>query len=1175
MNVFVNEVNNTVEIVDGPETVVVTVPTITTVNLIDIGPQGPKGDTGPQGPSGSGMPSEGLTGQVLAKKSNTSFDLEWKTVDVDVSALVPKTTTVNGKALSTNIMLSTADVSDSTDKRYLTDADLVKLSNTSGVNTGDQDLSGLVTKTTTVNGQALSSNVTLTTNNISDSLNKRYVTDGDLTKLANTSGTNTGDQDLSGYVPTSRTVNGQALSSNVTLTTAQIADSLDKRYVTETDLTKLGNTSGTNTGDQSLFSRVSVAGQSDIVADSTTDTLTLIGGTNIGITTNAVTDSITISAIGGGDVVGPSSSTDNALVKYDGTTGKLVQNTGSLLTDAGELQTLGGALEYVKFDTTPTGQTPVDGLVIYDSAEGTLDLTLVGANSSVKIGEQQFLRIYNDSGATLSRGQVVYISGAQGNRVAVKLARANAEATAKDTLGIVDETITAGAEGWVLVSGVMRRLNTSSFTAGDTVFLSTTTAGAFSSTKPVAPNHLVIIGFVARVHATVGSIYVKVNNGYEIDELHDVKITGTPVAGSLLVRDATEQVWENVTLTAGSHISVTNADASVTVAVSGAGSANGLATLDGGGKVPANQLPSSLMDYRGVWNASTNSPTLANGTGDSGDVYRVTIAGTQNLGAGAISFEVGDYVIYNGTIWEKSDTTDAVASVNSKTGIVIIDADDISDATTTKKFTTATDISRLVNTSGTNTGDQDLSGLVPKTTTVNGQALSANVSLTTADIADSIDKHYITDAQQTVLTNTSGSNSGDQNIFQRITIAGNSDVVADTTSDTLTLVAGTNVTLTTDASADSITINSAGGTNNYFNTYLGFGFKNALINSTFNVAQRIIPGSAISWATGHPISPNTDGNYNFDRWYMLCDGANRINITQETASRPVFGVQTGCRLTQVGTSASNGKFGLAQIVERANIPSFLNYVACLQAKLRVSNATRLTDIRLAVIGWTGTADTVTRDFISSWNASGVNPTLVANATYLNTPANMSIPDVWQVDSSGRPVIYNVATGVPSNVNNLIVFIYSNTVGLTAGDFLSICDVQLEANDSSTNFEYVPYDIQLMRAQRYYYALYASGTSMAYCSTYSVTSIRMDGQFTFPVFMRVPPTLVTSAASTFALVTSVKITCTSAPSGIRSYPAGMYLSASSTSAALGTGEGGLLADNGATTPASYLLMNAEL
>lgn len=109
------------------------------------------------------------------------------------------------------------------------------------------------------------------------------------------------------------------------------------------------------------------------------------------------------------------------------------------------------------------------------------------------------------------------------------------------------------------------------------------------------------------------------------------------------------------------------------------GVALGVATLDVGGKVPASQLPSTLMEYLGVWNASTNSPALADGVGDTGNVYRVSVAGTQNLGSGAISFEVGDYVIYNGTVWEKSDTTDAVASVNGKQGVVTLVTDDIAE----------------------------------------------------------------------------------------------------------------------------------------------------------------------------------------------------------------------------------------------------------------------------------------------------------------------------------------------------------------------------------------------------------------------------------------------------------------------------------------------------------------
>jgi hypothetical protein len=106
------------------------------------------------------------------------------------------------------------------------------------------------------------------------------------------------------------------------------------------------------------------------------------------------------------------------------------------------------------------------------------------------------------------------------------------------------------------------------------------------------------------------------------------------------------------------------------------GVANGIATLDGSGKVPVSQLPSAVMTYEGVWNASTNSPTLADGSGDAGMVYRVGTAGSQDLGSGSISFAVGDYVIYNGTIWEKSDTTDAVASVFGRTGIVTAQSGD-------------------------------------------------------------------------------------------------------------------------------------------------------------------------------------------------------------------------------------------------------------------------------------------------------------------------------------------------------------------------------------------------------------------------------------------------------------------------------------------------------------------
>lgn len=90
-------------------------------------------------------------------------------------------------------------------------------------------------------------------------------------------------------------------------------------------------------------------------------------------------------------------------------------------------------------------------------------------------------------------------------------------------------------------------------------------------------------------------------------------------------------------------------------------------------------LPDPLV-YKGTWDASTNTPTLANSdTGKSGYLYQVNVAGSVNFGAGSISFDVGDKVVNNGTIWEKWDMTDAVSSVNGQTGAVVLTTSNISE----------------------------------------------------------------------------------------------------------------------------------------------------------------------------------------------------------------------------------------------------------------------------------------------------------------------------------------------------------------------------------------------------------------------------------------------------------------------------------------------------------------
>jgi hypothetical protein len=112
------------------------------------------------------------------------------------------------------------------------------------------------------------------------------------------------------------------------------------------------------------------------------------------------------------------------------------------------------------------------------------------------------------------------------------------------------------------------------------------------------------------------------------------------------------------------------------VDTSSVGVSNGLATLDVNGKVPLTQINDSILgqvEYKGSWNASTNTPSLPSTPTEKGHYYIVTTAGTQF----SISFEVGDWIISNGTIWEKVDNTDAVSSVNGKTGVVVIDKSDV------------------------------------------------------------------------------------------------------------------------------------------------------------------------------------------------------------------------------------------------------------------------------------------------------------------------------------------------------------------------------------------------------------------------------------------------------------------------------------------------------------------
>jgi len=128
--------------------------------------------------------------------------------------------------------------------------------------------------------------------------------------------------------------------------------------------------------------------------------------------------------------------------------------------------------------------------------------------------------------------------------------QANNDANSAETLGIVTETILKNQEGFITTSGLVRGVNTTgsiqgeTWADGDMLYLSGTVAGRITKVKPSAPIHTVIIGYVVRAHATEGQIYVKMDNGYELDELHNVKITAPANKQSLFYNESTS-IWEN------------------------------------------------------------------------------------------------------------------------------------------------------------------------------------------------------------------------------------------------------------------------------------------------------------------------------------------------------------------------------------------------------------------------------------------------------------------------------------------------------------------------------------------------------------------------------------------------------------------------------------------------------
>ena len=198
-----------------------------------------------------------------------------------------------------------------------------------------------------------------------------------------------------------------------------------------------------------------------------------------------------------------------------------------------------------------TGSVIIDGNE-FPQAIGAAGEVLVADGSGLvewKVNQTLATQVYNADSVTINKGEPVYVFGSTGTNISVKRALNTGDATSAQTLGLANENITAGSTGIVICQGLLKGIDTQAYTAGQALYLGST-AGSITTTKPYAPNHLVYLGFVETVSAN-GRIYVRTQNGYELDEIHDVQITTTPSNNQVLSYELSSNLWKPRTITEG------------------------------------------------------------------------------------------------------------------------------------------------------------------------------------------------------------------------------------------------------------------------------------------------------------------------------------------------------------------------------------------------------------------------------------------------------------------------------------------------------------------------------------------------------------------------------------------------------------------------------------------------
>ncbi len=277
--------------------------------------------------------------------------------------------------------------------------------------------------------------------------------------------------------------------------------------------------------------------------------------------------------------------------------------------------------------------------------------------------------------------------------------------------------------------------------------------------------------------------------------------------------------------------------------------------------------------------------------------------------------------------------------------------------------------------------------------------------------------------------------------------------------------------------------------------YVPYSGKNFIHNGAFRVATR---GTSFTAATS-PL--NSDGVALLDRWGLLSDGNDIVDVTQGTDG--AVGNGTYC---QADVETVSKKFGFLQIMENLEVQELLSLsdVVSLSFNALVSDATKLSRIKAMIVSWDGTVDVPTADIVSAWGVEGTSPTMVANWTIEGDSGDLGV-----TASDVRYNLENVAIDTAS-VKNLGVFIWSDDVATndTLGTLLKITNVKLEKGPIATPFQDVGIEVEKSRCRRFAYWF---TQCIGWTDGFTSWAWKLYGKFPEP--MRKSPTMTALAAVT--------------------------------------------------------------